>query len=151
MFHKAVCAQALRQAIFHPADETHDDAVKIPQGEQDGCRARFEFSDSFAARVQLTAQAPANRCAQAVRDPSAEVMPNAGARSRELIPLALARPALRRGPHEDEMDDEAGKQIQPVLDKSLHALWQAPQVRHVLQHLRQPHSGAKRAALQTFL
>ena len=78
-------------------------------------------------------------------------MPNAGAPRCKQIALTLAWPAEPRRPHEDEMDDEAGEQIQLAFDKSPHALWQTQHVRHVAKQIRQPHSGAKRAARQTFL
>lgn len=58
-------------------------------------------------------------------------MPKMCARGRELITLALARPALLRGPHKDEMYDKAGEQIQPAFNKGLHTLWQTHRVRHV--------------------
>lgn len=78
-------------------------------------------------------------------------MPKICAPRRKQIALTLAGPAVLRRPHEDEMDHKAGKQIQPAFNKGPHALWQTRYVRHVSQHIRQPHSGAKRAALQSLL
>ena len=128
-----------------------DDAIQSPQGGEDGRRARFQMFRSLAARVQTPAQLPADRSAHAVRDTRADVVPDAGAPGCKLIALALAWPVVLGGSHEDEMDNKASEQIQPAFNKSMHALWQARHVRHVSQHIRQPHCGAKRVALLSLL